>query len=142
MQITKKKLISFAIILTLALSFCQILLASNAQAKNMWDTAKEGGLSTIGNDAFDSTSGDPRDIRIIAANVIKSFLGLLGLVFLFLIISAGYKYMSASGDEGKIEEALGQIKTGVIGLVIVMAAFSIAIFVTEKIYESINISTS
>lgn len=141
MQITKKKLINFALSLTLALSFCQILLVSNTQA-SMWTTAKDGGLSAIGEQAFEETSGNPRDIRIIAANVIKSFLGLLGLIFLFLIISAGYKYMSASGDETKIEEALGQIKAGVIGLVIVMAAFSIAIFVTEKIYESINTSTS
>lgn len=137
MQITKKKLINFALALTLALSSCQIIIADNARA-SIWDTAKEGGLDTIGSQAFDDTSGNPRDVRIIAANVIKSFLGLLGLIFLFLIISAGYKYMSASGDETKIEEALSQIKTGVIGLVIVMAAFSITIFVTDKIYESIN----
>lgn len=69
----------------------------------------------------------------IVATVIKAFLGLLGVIFIFLVVIAGYKYMTANGDEGQVEDALGSIKTAVIGLIIIVSAYAITAFVFKNI---------
>ncbi|MEK7097723.1 MAG: hypothetical protein AAB906_02655, partial [Patescibacteria group bacterium] len=107
-------------------------------ASSMCDTAKDGGIETIGSEAFGITSGQEKDPRILAAGFIKVFLGVLGLVFLILIISAGFNYMTAQGSTEKIEKAIGQIKAAAIGLIIILAAYSIAGFVIDQIFNVIN----
>lgn len=69
----------------------------------------------------------------IVATVIKAFLGLLGVIFIFLVVIAGYKYMTANGDEGQIEDALGSIKTAIIGLIIIVSAYAITAFVFKSL---------
>lgn len=68
-------------------------------------------------------------IGTIVASVIKAALGLLAAIFLILMIIAGFQWMTAAGNEQKTEKALSMIKTAVIGLVIVLAAYSITYFV-------------
>ena len=49
-----------------------------------------------------------------------------GIFALLNFIMAGYAYMSANGDEKKVEEAWAKIWQSVIGLVIIAAAFLLA----------------
>ncbi len=74
-------------------------------------------------------SGAPTDIRIIVANIIVAVLGLLGTIFIVLIIIAGFKYMTSMGDEEQITKSKGQIVSAIIGLAIVLAAYAITSFV-------------
>jgi len=60
--------------------------------------------------------------------IVKVFLGLLGVIFIILIILAGFKYMTAQGDEGKVKESLASIRHAVIGLIIVVGAYAIWYF--------------
>ncbi len=69
----------------------------------------------------------------IIATVISVFLGLLGIIFVILIIIAGFNWMTANGDETKIEKAQKTIKAAIIGLIIIVAAYSITKFVFEKL---------
>lgn len=80
----------------------------------------------------------PEDIRIIAASVIKIFLGFLGIIFLVLLVIAGFKWMTSSGSEEKIKEAQGQIKNAVIGIIIILASYAIADFIIEQIRQSVE----
>ncbi len=57
--------------------------------------------------------------------IISSFLGLLGVVFLVLMVYAGYTWMTAQGDEKKVEKAKDTIKNCVIGLALVLTAYGI-----------------
>ena len=63
------------------------------------------------------------------AMVIKGFLGLLGIIFIILILIAGYNWMTAAGDEEKIKKATSTIRSAVIGLLIIVAAYAITYFV-------------
>lgn len=63
------------------------------------------------------------------AVIIKSFLGLLGVIFVILIIIAGYNWMTAAGDEEKIKKATSTIRSATIGLLIIIAAYAITYFV-------------
>jgi ABC-type cobalt transport system substrate-binding protein len=65
----------------------------------------------------------------VIATVIKAFLGFLGIIFIIIIVMAGYKYMTAGGNEEKTREAIDSIKRGIIGLIIIVSAYAITYFV-------------
>lgn len=60
---------------------------------------------------------------------IQVILGFLGIIFLFLTLMAGFKWMTSQGNEKNIEEAKGSLKNSIIGLLIVLAAYAITIAV-------------
>ena len=70
---------------------------------------------------FDGAN-DPRNIVV---SIIKIALGFLGTLFLVLIIYAGFLWMTAGGEEEKAGKAKKLIFNGVIGLAIILAAYSI-----------------
>ncbi|MCK5320343.1 hypothetical protein KAJ61_03065 [Candidatus Parcubacteria bacterium] len=65
----------------------------------------------------------------VIALVIKGFLSLLGIIFIILIILSGFNWMTSEGDEQKITKAKETIRTAIIGLFIIIAAYSITYFV-------------
>jgi len=67
----------------------------------------------------------------IAELVIEGFLGLLGVIFIILMITAGYNWMSAAGDEKKVTKAKDTIWRAIIGLIIIVSAFAITYFVFD-----------
>jgi cytochrome bd-type quinol oxidase subunit 2 len=81
--------------------------------------------------AFIKTSGyDPYiSVAEIISLVIKSFLGLLGIIFVILIILGGYNWMTAAGEEEKVNKAKDTLKRAIIGLIIVVSAYAITYFV-------------
>ncbi len=138
----KKHFLSFIILLFLFLA--QFLLISNIDIvyadDNLLKMVGDGGLDKIGSKAYDQ-SGEPTDVRTIVVNVIKIFLTLIGIIFLVLILLAGYTWMTAQGNEDKVNEAKTRLKTGVIGLIIIIAAWSITRFVASKIIQSVEETT-
>lgn len=76
---------------------------------------------------------DPRDI---AANVIKVLLGFLGIIAVLMILIGGFKWMTAGGNDDKVGEARKIIVAGIIGLVIILAAWGIANFVISQLLEA------
>lgn len=86
------------------------------------------------NAAFTGTAGfAASDLGTIISLIIKLVLGLLAIIFLVLLIMAGFKWMTAGGNEQQIKDAQATIKTAVIGLVIVLAAYSITYFIFNKL---------
>ena len=80
-----------------------------------------------GYDISDSTD-DPMLGRYVAL-IISTFLSILGLIFVILIIIAGYNWMTAEGDETKVTKAKDTIRRAVIGLIIIVAAYAITYFI-------------
>jgi hypothetical protein len=74
-----------------------------------------------------------QDVRTTVSNVIKAFMGLLGIVAVVIILLGGFKWMTAGGNEEKVSEAKKLIISGIIGLVIIMSAYAIAQFVVSAI---------
>lgn len=120
-----KKLLKhfFAFFLLVLLNFS---LYQVAQA-GILDTVNNGGLSDIGSKGFDTT-GTPQDIRVTIAKIINRLLGFLGIIFVALIMYAGFQWMTAQGDAKKIEAAKGYIQNGTIGLIIVLSSMALADF--------------
>jgi len=104
------------------------------------DLAFSQGFGPVAGDqteAFFSESGftpaNESSLGQIVAVAIQAFLGLLGVIFLVLMITAGYKWMTASGNEEKLTEAKETIWRAVIGLIIVVAAYAITYFVFNSL---------
>ncbi len=91
-------------------------------------------LQSAGGGAGYSTAGNGDAIFAYVGLIINVALSLLGLIFLTLIIYGGYVWMTAGGDESKVEKAKQTFGRAVIGLVIVICAYAIAHFAVPAIY--------
>lgn len=78
------------------------------------------------------------DIRVIIANIIQIILGFLGIIFVSLMVFAGFRYMTSAGNEDQTKKALSQIKDAVIGLAIVMTAWVITTAVLRYLIRAVN----
>lgn len=76
------------------------------------------------------------DIRITVARIINVALGLIGMIFLVLIIYAGFKWMTAGGNTDAIDKAKQTISAAVIGLLLVLTAMTITNFVLRSLYKA------
>ena len=119
---TKFKKIFIVIILSLFLYPSAILAGTGPLSPHMSDqiTDQWGNSGLNANDTFTAT-----DMEVIIANVIKTFLSLLGVIFIVLMLIGGYNWMTAQGDESKVEKAKATIQRAIIGLIIVVSTYSI-----------------
>jgi len=125
MKITKKAIFSFVLfaVSLMALNFTAV--APAVADDSLW----QGQVG--GNDIAQVYGGEgaKQDIRIIVVKIINVALGLLAALFLTLLVIAGFKYMLSGGNETKAKDAISQIKSALIGLIIVMASWAIARYV-------------
>ena len=131
MQKAKNKLISVLFVFLLLLQFSPYLNISPAIAGSLWDD--QVGKTEMGM-AFEQGT-EPTDIRIIIARVIKVFLTLIGTIFLILMIYAGFRWMTAGGNEAAVTEAKSQLANAAIGLVIILMAYAITLYLMEKVFD-------
>lgn len=79
----------------------------------------------------------PDDIRLTIVRFIMISLSVIGVIFVILLVFAGFKYMTAAGNEDKIKDSLKQITQAVIGLVIILSAWSISYFILLRVRAAI-----
>jgi len=127
------KIITTVIFFVFFCFFCYGLAAD----KN-YDFTENSGLSTTGaNAGYSQTVVSP---EVVVGGLIQTVLGLLGIAFLGFMIYAGIVWMTAQGNEQKVEKAKNMITESIVGLIIVVAAYAIAYFVIN--YFSANILMS
>lgn len=115
----------------LALTTAPMTPSANAEI-NLWgDTNYD---PEIGKTAFEDF-GD-RDPRVIAGNVIKILLALLGVIAVVLILYGGFIWMTAMGAEDKTKKAKDLIGAGIIGLLVILAAYAITVFVLRSFLDA------
>lgn len=81
-------------------------------------------LKTIGEKSFNKQTDENTFVEI-AGLVVNIALSILGVIFIVLMIIAGYTWMMASGNEQKVTESKSTIKRAIIGLIIVLASWAI-----------------
>ncbi len=80
-----------------------------------------------------SGTGLSRDLTGTIGTVVRGVLAITGTIFFLLTIYAGILWMTAQGDEGKIEKAQSIIKACVMGLIITLSAYSVTYFVGNRL---------
>lgn len=122
-------MLSSAILLLL---FLPILVFAESQAtKNLKTVGQEGG----DNAPYVETT----DISLagVVSIVIQAFLGLLGVIFISYMLFAGYGWMTAGGDEEKVNKAKDTIQRAIIGLIITIGAYAITFFVMQNLFAKV-----
>ncbi|MCC7357699.1 Ig-like domain-containing protein [Candidatus Uhrbacteria bacterium] len=69
------------------------------------------------------------DLVTIISRIVYIFLGFLGVIFLILMLYAGYLWMTAAGDDKQVQKSKDTIRQAVIGLLITASAFAITNFI-------------
>src|SRR3989338_10946931 len=73
----------------------------------------------------------PIDPRIVAAQIIRIFISVIGLLFLLYAVYAGYLIMSAAGDEEKIKKGKSTLRTAIIGVFVALSSYGLLYLVSE-----------
>jgi len=130
---SKKQIFSFVLLSTLFLVF--ISAASLVNAATLWDN--QMGKDSIGT-GFGASDGTPANVKDLVVEVIKIILSFIGLIMTVVIIWAGFRWMTAGGDEKKVETAKSQLTAAVIGIIIILAAWMITYFVVDTTRQAIT----
>lgn len=69
-------------------------------------------------------------------SIVQAAMAFLGIIFTALLVYAGFYWMIARGDEEKVKKAQSIIRASIIGLVIVLASYSISFFVLEALLSA------
>ncbi len=69
----------------------------------------------------------------LIGNLIAVLLSVLGIIFVVLVVYAGFLYLTSQGEEDKVKKAKKLLSQAVIGLVIIIAAYAIADFVIDAL---------
>ncbi|MCX6784614.1 MAG: Ig-like domain-containing protein [Candidatus Komeilibacteria bacterium] len=90
------------------------------------------GLEVAGSTGLGTTNP-----KLVIVNIIRVFLGFVGLVAVVIILYGGFKWMTSQGADDKIKQAKKTIINGVIGLVVILAAWLIVAFVVKQFGDSL-----
>lgn len=125
MSMVQKLLIVSVTLLIAVLPFSSFVAPVLAQ------TAEELGVGTIapppGTDVWtDAAAAQGEDIALIffMSNMIKLFSVVMGVWVIFNGILAGYLFLNSSGDSSGYEKARTQITQSVIGLMLIVMAYT------------------
>ena len=119
----KSYFISLALLLGLGMLFgADVLAAAGSDPLGL----NYGAATGLGDD----------DIRFTIASIIKIALSLLGMITVVIILWAGFEWMTAGGSEEKISSAKKRLSSAVVGLLIVLSAYSLTNFVVKNLYEA------
>lgn len=98
-------------------------------------TAVKGGLTgAVKPDDYSSESA----VLSIIGNIVNVILGFVGIIFFVQLFYAGFRWMSSGGNEEVVTESRQTIKSAIIGIVVVFAAFVITNFTLNQVANITN----
>lgn len=120
------KILLLVILIQLVFSNAGIAGAANlsdAFGKVLQDSGEKMGYDVKSENTLESVAG----------SIISAFLSILGIIFIGFIIYGGYVWLLARGEADRVNTAKAIIRTSITGLIIILAAYAISIFVLSQI---------
>ena len=115
---------------TLSLTFAGIIYASTTHAAGTLGDWKKKLTTSAGKAGIKEETAS---LDVIIGNVIQVALSFIGLIFLVLMVYAGYLWMTARENEEQATKAKTIIRTTLIGLVITLSAYAITYLITAQL---------
>jgi len=72
------------------------------------------------------------------AEIIKAVLALLGIIFIALMVYAGFMWMTSAGSEDRIDKSKKTMVAAIIGTAIILCAYIITNFVISNLQQATN----
>ncbi|MCK5356780.1 MAG: hypothetical protein KAJ48_00160 [Elusimicrobiales bacterium] len=128
------KVICLIAVLAIFAFFPCVVLATDSGAKKALD-----GLNKSASIAYDGSENDTgpgtvaKDLPAAIGQIVGAILAFVGVLFLGLMIYGGFIWMMARGNESEVEKARELIKSAVVGLVVILAAYAITSYVGDAL---------
>lgn len=114
---------------TMIISTCLVFMVlTPTHAKKTFE-AHNAALDTVAQ----KTGIEKTDVQSFFSKLVTLALGVSGLVFLAFMIYAGFKWMTARGNEEDITKARNTIIASIIGIALLVGAFAITNFINEQL---------
>jgi len=86
---------------------------------------------------FTNVNLGTKELRETVAGIVNIVLGFLGILATLIVLLGGFKWMTSGGNSDKVDEAKKLIGAGIVGLVIILAAYAIVRFVLGSIQNNV-----
>lgn len=94
----------------------------------------QGGLNEFAN----TTNLGETELIPAVANIINILLGILGVIVVVGILYGGFRMMTSGGTEEQNASGKKIVVAGIVGLIIILAAYAIASFVIGNLTSELN----
>ncbi len=81
------------------------------------------------------TGIEKEDVTEVLARVIKTLLSIAGLIFFILMVYGGMVWMTAQGNDDRVEKGRKIVTQAVIGIAIMAASFGATNFIQKRVVE-------
>lgn len=135
MLLNKKAKYIFSSLMTLLL----LLVMAQAVLAETGAEKAAGGLDITAEQGGIGGKGTETDLSAIIGGVVGTGLALIGVVFFCLILYAGFTWMTAMGQEEKINNAKEMIFAAVLGLIVVLGAYAVTNLVARIFSDTTGI---
>lgn len=81
----------------------------------------------------DSITGNTADLTKVFGTVANILIFLTGAISVIIIIFGGIRYVTSTGDAGRVKQAKDTIQYAIIGLVVSILAYAIVNFVIDNL---------
>ena len=103
--------------------------------------AQTGALKGLGSAATSISTGQAgttTPLPTLISNLINVILGVMGIVFVVIIVYAGILYMNAGANPDNAKKAKTIIINAIIGIILVMAAYAISNFLIGSLIGAVK----
>ncbi len=90
--------------------------------------------TNLGNGQGAATAGS--QLPILVGRIIRTLLGLIGIIFLVLMVYAGFLWMTARGESDPVDKAKDIIKQSIIGIIIIFLAYALTGFIINAVIRA------
>ncbi len=99
----------------------------------------QGGLDKAASGPY-GPAKKPQDLPVLVGNFIGIAFDLFGILLMVYLLWGGYNWLTAGGDQKKVETAIAIIKNAIIGIVILVTANFIAGYVLAQLAAATSAS--
>jgi uncharacterized membrane protein YjgN (DUF898 family) len=115
--------------LIIGMTLFAVLAIFNPVLAQSYNFADDSGLNKAGDAAGYDSFLQKLTPETLGGRIIAQILTLLGVIFIAAMLYGGITWMTAGGSEQRVEKAKHTITAGIIGLVVVLAAYAASYFV-------------
>lgn len=117
MSKTFKQIVLVSVLMVFGLTLASQLPVAFAQGGFGMEQAHIG--------AIEQQTGGSSDLKELARTIINYVLGFLGLIAVAMVIYGGISYVTAAGEQSKVDNAKKVILYAIVGLIIVILSYAI-----------------
>lgn len=102
------------------------------------DSKIKEGLSVTAGQAGISTDKTGSDLPAVMGRAINNLFGILGVVFLTVVLIGGFQWMTAGGNEEKVGKAKAWVINGINGMIVVFLAYVLVFTILAALNSAVG----